>query len=75
MMKVFSVKLEEMSIILFIGIIAAGIFFTEQRGKESVPTMMPTMSKTIVIDAGHGGWGPWRYSRTLDKKLGISYSY
>ncbi len=60
-MKVFSVRLEELSIFLFIGIIAAGIFFTEQRQKELVPAMMPTMSKTIVIDAGHGGWAPGRY--------------
>lgn len=57
-MKVFSVRLEEMSIFLFIGIIAVGIYFTEQRGKGFVPAMMPTMSKTIVIDAGHGGWDP-----------------
>ncbi len=31
-------------------------FFTAQR--QSVPTMMPMISKNIVLDAGHGGWDP-----------------
>ncbi len=57
-MKVFSIKVEELSIILFIAVIVSGIFYTTYQEKQSVHNMLPGMSKVVIIDAGHGGWDP-----------------
>ena len=57
-MKVFSVRLEELSIILFAAVIMLGVVYMAARQKESIAAMMPVMQKTIVIDAGHGGFDP-----------------
>lgn len=56
-MKVFSIRLEELSILLFVAVILLGV--THIAGdKETITAMMPVMQKTIVIDAGHGGFDP-----------------
>jgi N-acetylmuramoyl-L-alanine amidase len=57
-MRVFSIKVEELSIFLFIAIILSGIFYTANQEKRSVHNLLPGMSKVVIIDAGHGGWDP-----------------
>lgn len=57
-MKVFSIHLKESSILFFLFIIVGGILFGWHSEEQTVPAMLPTTSKTIVIDAGHGGWDP-----------------
>lgn len=56
-MRVFSIRLEETSIVLFIMIVICGMVYTWKQ-EQAVTAMMPTTAKTIVIDAGHGGWDP-----------------
>lgn len=57
-MKVFSTRVENLSIIFFVAVLIGGIWYTASRKKESVPTMLPVMNKVIILDAGHGGWDP-----------------
>lgn len=56
-MKVFSVRFEELSILLFVAVIILGVSHIARK-KEAITAMMPVMQKTIVIDAGHGGFDP-----------------
>jgi len=57
-MKVFSVKLEQLSVFLLAIILGVGIVSTWRGAKKTVPAMYPVMDKKIIIDAGHGGWDP-----------------
>lgn len=59
-MKVFSIHLKESSILFFLFMIVGGILFSWHSQEQAITTMLPTTSKTIVIDAGHGGWDPGR---------------
>lgn len=64
-MKVFAVKLENLSIFLLLAIIAIGLYTTEQKQVKTAETMLPIASKVVILDAGHGGWDPGknRYNR------------
>ena len=56
-MKVFSLKMENISIFVLLVIIVSGLYFTIQK-QNTVETMLPVNSKVIILDAGHGGWDP-----------------
>lgn len=57
-MKVFIVNKSQICILFLCLIIFGGIYYTYVRESNAVMTMMPTDRKTVIIDAGHGGWDP-----------------
>lgn len=57
-MRFFVIKSEYIIMLLLCLFISGGIYYTYQRNNAVINTMMPTDSKTIVIDVGHGGWDP-----------------
>ena len=56
-MKVFALKLENLSVFLLVMVIIAGLYITEKK-QSVVNTMLPLDSKVVILDAGHGGWDP-----------------
>lgn len=56
-MKVFALKLENLSIFALIMVIAVGLYVTLQK-QNTVEAMLPVDSKVVILDAGHGGWDP-----------------
>lgn len=56
-MKIKEIKKDKILIGLYVLVIFAGVLRTYF--SESVETFsMPVAKKSIVIDAGHGGWNP-----------------
>lgn len=70
-MKVYSIKIEQTSILIFVVIILSCLFYT-YKNENSVTAMMPTNNKTIIIDAGHGGWDPGKIGNTGDNEKVIN---
>ncbi len=56
-MKVFALKLENLSIFLLVMVIIAGLYITQKK-QSTVNAMLPVDSKVVILDAGHGGWDP-----------------
>ena len=51
--------------ILSMAVCCAGVL-NSMAVKKSTAVYMPLNNRIVVIDAGHGGWGP--YFKTLNKK-------
>ncbi len=68
-MKVFSLKMENISIFVLLVIIVSGLYFTIQ---NTVETMLPVNSKVIILDAGHGGWDPGKTGTQGDNEKNIN---
>lgn len=73
-MKVFSFRLKELSIFLFMAVIGVAMVHTIHREKQTVTAMLPTSSKTIIIDAGHGGWDPGKTGSVGENEKMINLS-
>lgn len=71
-LKVFAVKLENLSIFLLLAIIAIGLYTTEQKQVKTAETMLPIASKVVILDAGHGGWDPGKTGTTGDNEKNIN---
>lgn len=56
-MKVFALKLENISFFLLLLVIVAGLYLTEHKN-NTVTAMLPVNTKVVILDAGHGGWDP-----------------
>lgn len=59
-MKVFIVKSEQILVLFLCFFIFGGIYYTYRQEQKTVMTMMPTDQKVIILDAGHGGWEPYK---------------
>lgn len=62
-MKVISIKKEQVLMVLYLLVIAAGLIksYTE----ETVETVsLPVSKKVIMIDPGHGGWDPGKVTES-----------
>ncbi len=70
-MKVFSLKMENISIFVLLVIIVSGLYFTIQK-QNTVETMLPVNSKVIILDAGHGGWDPGKTGTQGDNEKNIN---
>lgn len=57
-MKVFTITKYKLLMTLFITIAVCGIFINSSAKYETATVMLPVGAKTIIIDAGHGGWDP-----------------
>lgn len=75
-MKIFFVKankIGEKFCMLFFAIIIAGAFcITYLNENDAIYTMMPMTKKTIVIDAGHGGWDPGKTGTSGENEKDIN---
>ena len=70
-MKVFSLKIENLSIFVLLMIIVSGLYFTIQK-QNTVETMLPVNAKVVILDAGHGGWDPGKQAhKAIMKKISI----
>ncbi len=58
MMRVFTIRKDQIIAFFLCFIIAGGILSTYHRENEAIYTMVPADRKVIIIDAGHGGWDP-----------------
>ena len=70
-MKVFSLKMENISIFVLLVIIVSGLYFTIQK-QNTVETMLPVNSKVIILDAGHVGWDPGKTGTQGDNEKNIN---
>ncbi len=70
-MKVFSLKIENLSIFVLLMIIVSGLYFTIQK-QNTVETMLPVNAKVVILDAGHGGWDPGKTGTQGDNEKNIN---
>ncbi|NDO46711.1 N-acetylmuramoyl-L-alanine amidase CwlD [Clostridium sp. MD294] len=70
-MKVFSLKMENLSIFVLLMIIVSGLYFTIQK-QNVVETMLPVNAKVVILDAGHGGWDPGKTGTQGDNEKNIN---
>lgn len=70
-MKVISVKKENILIVVYVLIIAAGLF--RVYGYESIPVFsMPLSKKVVIIDPGHGGKDPGKVAgKVMEKDINL----
>ena len=71
-MKVFSVKKEQLLILLYSVVILAGVY-TIYNNRAIATFSMPVSKKVILVDAGHGGWDPGKVGAedTLEKDINL----
>ncbi len=70
-MKVFSLKIENLSIFVLLMIIVSGLYFTIQK-QNTVEKMLPVNAKVVILDAGHGGWDPGKTGTQGDNEKNIN---
>ena len=74
-MKYYFSKKEYFSIIFMLLILFLGFVYTYKNSSikvSSIPTMLPVSGKTIIVDAGHGGWDPGKTGTNGDNEKDIN---